>query len=52
MESIKNILSNIYLLSMLIAFLGGAIFILYFVLKGMRLKNKSENVEQKEKDNV
>lgn len=52
MEHIKQIFSNIYLLSLLIAFLGGAIFILYFVLRGMRLKKKSEKEEQISENNV
>ena len=52
MDKLKELFSNVYLLSLLIAFLGGAIFILYFVLKGMRLKNKSENQEQNPENNV
>ena len=51
MDKFKEIFSNVYLLSMLIAFLGGAIFILYFVLKGMALKNKAKE-EQNNEENV
>lgn len=52
MEHIKEFFSNVYLISLLIAFLGGAIFILYFVLKGMRFKNKSKKEEQTPEDNI
>lgn len=51
MEYIKGVFSNIYVLSLLIAFLGEAIFILYFVLKGMRMKDKTEDVKENLKDN-
>jgi hypothetical protein len=48
----KEIFSNVYFLSLLISFLGGAIFILYFVLKGMRLRNKPEKPKQNSEDIV
>lgn len=47
-----NIFTNLWILSLLIAFLGGAIFILYLFLRGMRLKNKGKNSEPNQEENV